>query len=158
MAFQIILNILIAIMWMFLAEEYTFSKFVVGYIFGVFILILLDRFIPDRLYLHRVKAIIKLLFLFIKELILANVDVIKRVYSPSLNIEPGIFQYPTQLKSNWEITLLANLITLTPGTLTVAISNDNQSLYIHSIDVSNVEESIYQIKNTFEKAIMEVTR
>lgn len=158
MAFQIILNILIAIMWMFLAEEYTFSKFVVGYIFGVFILILLDRFIPDRLYLHRVKAIMNLLFLFIKELILANVDVIKRVYSPSLNIEPGIFQYPTQLKSNWEITLLANLITLTPGTLTVAIGNDNQSLYIHSIDVSNVEESIHQIQNTFEKAIMEVTR
>ncbi|HSH51803.1 MAG TPA: Na+/H+ antiporter subunit E [Bacteroidales bacterium] len=158
MAFQIILNILIAIMWMFLAEEYTFSKFVVGYIFGIFILILLNRLIPDRFYLHRVKAIVYLIFLFIKELLLANIDVIKRVYSPSLNIEPGIFRYPTELKTNWEITLLANLITLTPGTLTVAVSSDNQFLYIHAIDVSNVEESIEHIKTTFEKAIMEVTR
>jgi multicomponent Na+:H+ antiporter subunit E len=158
MAFQILINLVIAIIWMFLNESYHLVDFLIGFILGVWLLFLLRRFIPGDFYWKRVYAILYLVFLFIKELILANIEVLKLVYKPKLTLEPGIFALPTELKSNWEITLLANLITLTPGTLSVALSNDNKLIYIHAVDIADVEDTITQIKESFEKAIMEVTR
>ncbi|WLR49921.1 Na+/H+ antiporter subunit E [Bacillus tianshenii] len=159
MTFQIVLNILVAFIWMFLNESYDFSTFVIGYIIGIFLLFIMRRFIPDFFYMEKVLAILKLMLLFIKELILANLSVLKFVYKPNLKeAQPGIFALPTELSTNWEITLLANLITLTPGTLSVAVSHDQTTIYIHAMDIPDVEESINGIKDTFEKAIMEVTR
>ncbi|MFD2046140.1 Na+/H+ antiporter subunit E [Ornithinibacillus salinisoli] len=158
MAFQIVINLVIAFMWMFLSESYSAPSFIAGYLWGILLLLLLNRFIPGTFYLRRVGKIIRLILLFIKELILSNFDIIKIVYQPKPDIEPGIFALPTELKGNWEITLLANLISLTPGTLSVAISEDNSHIFIHSIHIDDVEESIHAIKSTFERAIMEVTR
>lgn len=158
MTFQIVINLIIAVMWMFLQEAYTLASFIGGYILGILLLLLLNRFIPDSFYLRRFFKTIQLILLFIKELISANWDIVRLVYKPKPEIEPGIFALPTELKSNWEITLLANLISLTPGTLTIAVSHDNTHLYIHAMDIDDIDESIAEIKNTFEKAIMEVTR
>ncbi|TLS39324.1 Na+/H+ antiporter subunit E [Pseudalkalibacillus caeni] len=158
MALQIIINLTIAVLWMFLFEAYNFSTFFIGYLFGIFLLLILERFIPDRFYLFRVWAIIKLIGLFLKELILANIDVVKWAYKPKLDMKPGIIAIPIDLKTNWEITILANLITLTPGTLSVSVSLDYNFIYIHAMDVPDIDETVTQIKDSFEKAIMEVTR
>lgn len=158
MAFQIVINLIIAVMWMFLSETYTLTSFISGYILGIVLLLLLNRYIPGRFYLDRLLKVIQLILLFIKELIKSNIDIVKLVYTPKPEIEPGIFAYQTELETDWELTLLANLITLTPGTLSVAISNDNSTIYIHAMDIDDIDESIQSIKMTFEKAIMEVTR
>ena len=73
-------------------------------------------------------------------------------------MQPMFFAMPTELEKDWEITLLSSLITLTPGTVVVHVSDDQRTLYIHAIDVDDVDEAIDSIKNTFEKAIMEVSR
>ena len=73
-------------------------------------------------------------------------------------MQPMIFAMPTEFEKDWEITLLSSLITLTPGTVVVHVSDDQRTLYIHAIDVDDVDEAIDSIKNTFEKAIMEVSR
>ncbi|UOQ93812.1 Na+/H+ antiporter subunit E [Halobacillus shinanisalinarum] len=158
MPFQIVINIILAAMWMFLSETYNFKTFFVGYLLGIGLLFLLQRFIPDTFYMKRVVKFVKLILLFIRELGLSNIDIVKHVYRPKLNVSPGIFALPTELKSNWEITLLANLISLTPGTLSLVISEDYSVIYVHAMDIGDVEESITEIKETFEKAIMEVTR
>lgn len=113
MPFQIILNIIIAVMWMFLSEAYSFPAFFSGYLIGILLLLVLQRFIPDTFYMKRVVKIISLVFLFIRELVLSNIEIVKLVYARKPDIEPAIFAFPIELKSNWEITLLANLITLT---------------------------------------------
>ncbi|KHE71780.1 Na+/H+ antiporter subunit E [Halobacillus sp. BBL2006] len=158
MPLQIVINIIIAVMWMFLSESYAFSTFFIGYLLGIGLLFILQRFIPDSFYMKRVWKFIKLILLFIRELVLSNIDIVKLVYKPKLDIQPGIFALPIELKSNFEITLLANLITLTPGTLSIAVSEDHSKIYIHAMDIPDVEQSINDIKETFEKAIMEVTR
>lgn len=158
MPFQILINLLIAIMWMFLTSVWDVVAFTKGYILGLVILFILRRFLPTRFYLSNVFAIVRLFFLFIKELLLANVAVIKSVLSPKLTMKPGIFALPTELKSDWEITLLSCLITLTPGTLVIDVSDDKKLLYIHAMDIPDTDEVIKQIKDSFEKAIMEVTR
>ncbi|OLO38842.1 Na+/H+ antiporter subunit E [Alkalihalophilus pseudofirmus] len=157
MAFQILLNVVLAFIWAFLQNSYTFVDFFIGYLVGLLILFVLRRFLKFDFYFRRVVAVIKLILLFSKELILANWDVIKIVLSPNMDIQPGIIAVPTKLKTEWELTLLASLISLTPGTLSMDFSDDNKILYIHSIHVPDKDEMIKQIHNTFEKAIMEVT-
>ena len=98
----------------------------------------------------------KLTLIFFRELTLSNIAVLRVVLRPKMDIAPSIFAYPTDLRDDWEITLLSNLITLTPGTLVVHVSDDQRTLYIHAIDVDNIDDEIDSIKQTFEKAIKEV--
>jgi len=158
MAFQILLNFILAFVWMFLKTSYSPASFFVGYFFGLLIIYIFRRFFTSRFYLLRVVAVLNLIYIFTLELILSNISVLKEVLRPKLNIKPGIFAFPTELKEDWEITMLANLITLTPGTLVVDVSPDNRILYVHAMDISDADEAIQSIKNTFEKAIMEVSR
>jgi len=108
--------------------------------------------------LRKLWAIVKLLALFVKELFVSSFTVIRLIVRPGLDLKPGIFAYRTELKSDWEITLLSCLICLTPGTLTLEVSESGQILYIHAMDAGDKESAIEQIRGTFEKAIMEVTR
>lgn len=158
MAFQILINMIVAGTWMFLKNDWSFPSFFVGFFWGLVLLYLMRRIIPGRFYFSRVLAACTLFFLFLKELLMANISVIRDITRPKLDIQPGIFALPTELKSDWEITLLSILITLTPGTIVMDISDDNKILYIHAINMADADEAIAAIKNSFEKAIMEVTR
>ena len=158
MAFQVMLNFLLAFIWMFLSSNYTATGFTVGYLLGIIVIVIMRRFFKTRLYLSRVWAIVKLIVLFMKELILANVQVLQLVLSPKLNVKPAFFAMETKLTEDWEIVLLSSLITLTPGTVVVHVSDDSKTLYIHAIDMDDVDEARDAIRNSFEKAILEVSR
>lgn len=158
MAFQILLNFFIAFVWMFMSSSFTATTFIAGYLIGLLLIIMMRRFFKTRLYLWRLWATIKLTLIFFRELILSNISVLKLVLRPKLDIQPMIFALPTDLKHDWEITLLSSLITLTPGTIVLHVSDDQRTLYIHAIDVSDVDEAIDSIKNSFESAIKEVSR
>ncbi|MBN2658031.1 MAG: Na+/H+ antiporter subunit E [Spirochaetales bacterium] len=99
------------------------------------------------------KIIYALIFLlvFVKAVILSNLDVAFRVLKPSLPINPGIVRVKTKLKSRLGRLFLANAITLTPGTITVEA--EGEDFYIHWIDVAShdVDESTSKIVSGFEK-------
>lgn len=158
MPFQILLNLLIAFVWMFLNNSWAANTFIAGYLIGLGLIFLLRRFIPTPFYLKKLWAILALILLFLKELILSNFAVMKLILQPKLKMKPGIIALPTELTRDWEISTLACLITLTPGTVTVDLSLEGDILYIHAMDIQDAEEVIAQIKNTFEKAILEVSR
>ncbi|MFC4597214.1 Na+/H+ antiporter subunit E [Cohnella hongkongensis] len=156
MAFQLLLNALLSITWMFLNNDWTAAGFIVGYAMGLLILIAFRRFFHQPLYVKKLWAIAKLLLLFMKELFVSGYAVAKHVVSPRLNMRPGIFTFRTELQSDWEVTILACLICLTPGTLTLEVSRDSRTLFIHAMDIEDAEELAEQIKHSFERAILEV--
>ncbi|MFB5762480.1 Na+/H+ antiporter subunit E [Paenibacillus medicaginis] len=158
MAYQIGLNIAIALVWTFLHDEWSASQLVVGYLIGMVLIWAIYRVRPDRFYMQKVLAIIYLLLLFLKELWVSSLAVVRQILRPKLNIRPGIFAMTTELETDFEITLLSCLICLTPGTLTLEVGHDGRTLYIHAMDIEDADELSRQIKSTFEKAIMEVTR
>ncbi|MEK4064224.1 MULTISPECIES: Na+/H+ antiporter subunit E [Paenibacillus] len=158
MALQILFNLMIAFMWMLLNNNSSGSSFIVGYVLGVFILLILRKSWTQPFYLKRVWAMLKLLLIFIRELLVSSFVVIGHIVRPRLAIRPGIFAYETALTSAWEVTLLSCLICLTPGTLTLDVSGDGKILYIHAIDIEDAQLLTEQIRGTFEQAIMEVTR
>ena len=92
--------------------------------------------------------------MFFWYVVLANLDVVYRVIHPEMPIHPGIVKIKTNLKSAAGRTMLANSITLTPGTLTVDITDDGY-LYIHWINVKtdDVEEASKRIAGRFEKVL-----
>lgn len=93
---------------------------------------------------------------FLWEMIKSNIDVARRVLTPSLPINPGIVQVKTKLETPLAKLVLANSITLTPGTLTMDVKDG--SLFIHWIDVKaeNIQEATEKVSWKFEKILKEI--
>ncbi len=160
MAMQFILNLFIAALWLLLQDEVTpqFSTFLMGFFVGMGILYAMHRFYGTQFYLRRVFSIIKLLWLFNWELFLSSYSVLRQITTPKLNITPGIFTYKTVLKGDWEITALALLLTLTPGSVVIEVSEEGDVFYIHAMDIEQSKDAVIRSIGKFEQAIMEVTR
>ena len=95
---------------------------------------------------------------FAYELVLSNLDVARTVLRPALRIEPGIIEYHTDLSTGLAITWLANLITLTPGTLTLYLSEDHRTLYIHTLNVGDPSSVVDRIRTRFERYLLELEK
>ena len=158
MAIQLLINIFIAFLWMFLQDSFAFLTFIIGFFVGMFIIFSMRRFFPGKFYLRKVGAVFVLILLFISESIMSTVDVIKQVIKPKIDITPGIFKMETDLRGDLEITLLAILITLTPGSVVMEVSPDHKTFYIHGLSLPESIDSVEKSKLRFERAIKEVTR
>ena len=160
MAGQFLLNLFITLLWVLLKDESELylQTIVSGFIVGAFITLTMRRFFGGQFYLIRVYAILKLIAIFISETLQSSIVVIKHILSPKINIEPGIFTYETTLRSEWEVTALAMLLTITPGSVVMEINETGNVLYIHAMDINRYKGDLEKSLGTFEKAIMEVTR
>ena len=80
------------------------------------------------------------------------------VVTPTFYMTPGIVSVPLDVTTDLEITILANVISLTPGTLSLDVSDDRKVLYVHSMYIKDREDFIKSIKNGFEKKLLNITR
>jgi multicomponent Na+:H+ antiporter subunit E len=101
---------------------------------------------------------LSLIVLFTRELIVSVIKVAWLAVQPKINIRPAIIAYPLTVTTDAQITLLANMITLTPGTLSVDVSEDRKTLYIHAIDMASREALIGDIAAGFETKVLQVLR
>jgi len=97
---------------------------------------------------------LRLIALFVRELIRSALRVSWLVLQPRPLLRPGIIAYPLSVTSDRQIVLLANMITLTPGTLSIDVSDDRRTLFIHVLDVVDREALIGQIAAGFETQIL----
>jgi len=106
----------------------------------------------------RVPAILALIWLFARELVLSAIRVGVLVLQPDLKarLRPAMLAFPLTVKSDLAITLLANLITLTPGTLSVDVSADKAVLFIHVIDLADQHALTAEIAGGFERRVAAV--
>ena len=156
MAVQIVINLILAIFWLFLSDSYTMNSFVLGYLFALLLVYLMRKILPGRFYIITLYKIIKLIFVFLIELIKANIDVLRIILRPRIKNESAFFVYETDLQHKWQVALLSNLITLTPGTVVIGVNDDMKRLYIHCLNFSTKEEEVASIKGSLEKAVREV--
>lgn len=160
MALQFLLNVLIAILWMLFMDEdeLLFSTFFGGFLVGIVIVFLMRRFFGKRFYLHKLYCGFKLVLIFIWELLKSSVVVMKHILSPKLDLHPGIFKYKTELKKDWEVTTLALLLTLTPGSVVMEVTPKGDEFYVHAMDIERYKGDLIASLKKFEKAIKEVSR
>jgi multicomponent Na+:H+ antiporter subunit E len=102
------------------------------------------------IFAHKALALLRLTLSFCVELVKSNIAVVRIVMHPRLPIRPGIIAYRSTLRSDAGLTALANLITLTPGTLTVHVERDKGVLFIHTIAIDDPESVAASIRSAFE--------
>lgn len=151
-------NILLALVWILVSGSFTVPNFLLGLVLAMAVLQLIRWHGSGPGHFARSLGILSLALLFLKELALSAWRVAVLVLSPSMDLKPGIFAYPLTVDRDFEIVLLANLVTLTPGTLSVEVSADRRTLYVHAIDCRDVDAAIADIRNGFERKIMEAFR
>lgn len=152
------LNLLLAVLWVAVSGSATFVNFLFGFIVSAFAIGLIREQAQGVSYLRRVRLILSLTVLFFKELALSAWKVAILVLRRDMDLKPGIFAFPLTVDRDFEITLLANLITLTPGTLSVDVSQDRRVLYVHALDCSDPQGAKRDIAEGFERKIMEAFR
>ena len=151
-------NLLLAIAWVAVTGSASLHNLVFGFLLGALALVIIRDPFGGKGYLRRARLMFSLAALFLRELSLSAWKVTLTVLSPDMKLKPGIFAFPLTVTSDFEITLLANLITLTPGTLSVDVSPDRRTLYVHALNCSDPETTKRHIANGFERKIMEAFR
>ncbi|GGE18262.1 Na+/H+ antiporter subunit E [Psychroflexus salis] len=151
-------NILLTIIWVFLTGSFAVVNFIFGFVISFLILWIISARDHENKYVQLIPKLISFFLFFLWEVIKANLQVAYEVITPTNNMKPGIVKLPLDAKTNLEITLLANLITLTPGTLSLDVSEDKKVLYVHSMYVHNKQEFINDIKNGFERRLLAILR
>jgi multicomponent Na+:H+ antiporter subunit E len=151
-------NLLLSFIWLAVTGTFTFENFIFGFLLSFVLMWLITTNRREEKYFSRGPKLIGFVFFFLYELIKANLQVAYDVITPRYYMEPGIIKIPLTAKTNLEITLLANLITLTPGTLSLDVSDDRKVLYVHAMYVKDKEEFIASIKNGFERKLLEILR
>jgi multicomponent Na+:H+ antiporter subunit E len=152
--------ILSLIFWLLLTFRFTIPNLVVGSVASAICSAIFTRYYFNNVYKflqpRRYFWFLIYLFIFVWECIKANIDVAYRVLHPAMPIRPGIVKVKTTLKSDFAKTLLANSITMTPGTITVDIIGDD--MYIHWIYIRSEDPEVYTkiITGAFEKYIKRI--
>lgn len=149
-----VMNLLLAIVWMVVTGVFHLGNLIFGFLIGAGTLLLIRDEVGTGPYLRRGSRIISLAAFLIWDMLLSAWRVARTVLSPRLQIQPGVFTYRHSVETEMEIALLANLVSLTPGTLIFDISEDGKTLFVHGLDCSDPNAIRSQIRDGFERRII----
>lgn len=151
-------NILLALVWVFAFGDLTLANLAIGLALGYGVLWFSRNLLETQSYCARVPRFLDFTRFFLWELLLANLRVAYDVLTPTHYMRPGIIALPLDAETDMEITMLANLISLTPGTLSLDVSPDRKFLYIHAMYLVDVELEKQKLKQGFERRLLELLR
>jgi len=151
-------NVLLALTWAFAVGSPSAGNLLLGFVLGWVVLGLGREILGTGGYARRVVKIADLAIFFAWELLLANIRVAWDVLTAKHYMKPAILAVPLEARSDAEIVLLANMISLTPGTLSLDISPDRRVLYVHSMYAGDPDRVKRQLKRGFERRVLEVLR
>ncbi len=155
-----LMNLLLSFIWVALTGSLSYSGFVFGFILGFFVLWIMNRTSEseDRRYFYRLPKTFGFVFYFLYQIIKANLQVAYDVITPKYFFRPGVVRYPMNAKSDFEINVLSTLISLTPGTLILDVSEDKKALYIHVMYLTDPETFVKELKSGLERRLLEIIR
>jgi multicomponent Na+:H+ antiporter subunit E len=153
------LNIALAVAWAALTGNITLGGLAVGFVLGSGCLYLTKSLFPaSQSYFRRAGKWAKLLILFLYELVVSSLQVVWDVLTPQHKARPGIISVPLDAEGEMEILLVTNLISLTPGTLSLDVTEDCKTLYIHAMFADDPDAIRQQIKDGMERWVIEAMR
>lgn len=153
-----LLNIFLALGFSAVLGRISLSGFIAGFAVGYCALWLSKPLYGETRYFERLPRVLKLITFFGKELLISNLRVLWDVITPQHISRPGIIAIPLDAQTDLEIMLVANLISLTPGTLSLDVSDDRRLLYVHVMFLDDLDQTRRQIKEGLERRVLEVMR
>lgn len=153
-----LINLVLALMWAAMTARFTPGNVILGFLLGYGIL-WFARSVPGTArYIRKVPKSVSFALFFVWKLFLANLRVAHDIITPTYYMRPGVLAIPLEARSDIEITALANLITLTPGTLSLDVSGDRRVLYLHAMFLDDPDALRREIKEGFERRLLEILR
>jgi multicomponent Na+:H+ antiporter subunit E len=151
-------NIFLALAWVALTEQLSLASLVVGFGIGYAILWFAQRLLGPSRYFSKAPLAIALAAFFVWQLVLASLRVVHDVVTPTHYARPGVVAVPLDAETDVEITLLANLVSLTPGTVSLDVSEDRRTLYIHAMFIDDPDAVRRGVKQGFERRVLALLR
>lgn len=152
-----LLTLLLALGWTAATGSLSLPNLLLGAVIGAAGLFLVRDRVGYPKFWSQLWRILALAWLFLKELVLSAVRVAVLVLRPDMDrhLNPAFLAFPLSITSPAQITLLANLVTLTPGTLSADVSEDGRFLHIHALDLTDREAFIRELREGFETKVRE---
>lgn len=153
-----LLNIFLALVWTFLQGELQGSNFAVGMVLGYLVIALSQQIMGTSAYVQKVVQVVRFVTISLWEIFTASLALAWLIVQPKLQVRPAIVAVPLDAKTDVEIATMSSLLTLSPGTMTLDVSTDRETLYVHTIDLDDVDEFRREIKSGLERRVLEVMR
>ncbi len=154
-----LLNLLLAVMWLLLSEQPRLGTFCAGFALGMGLIALFQPVLPRERYAGRVLGVARFALVFLREFIIANVDLLRTVLlQPREQLTPGLITVDVRGLTRPEILLLTHCISLTPGSVTVEVEENFETIIVHALNGRDPEQVRRHINNTFRRAILGFSR
>jgi multicomponent Na+:H+ antiporter subunit E len=150
-------NLLLAALWAAVSGDATLMGLATGFAAGFAALWLFRPLFGDEApaYLLRVPRLIRLALIFLRELVKSSLRVAQDVLSPRPRHKPAVIAVPLRARTDMEILLVSSLVTLTPGTLSLDLSPDGRTLFVHAMFADDPDALRAEIRDTLETPVLE---
>ncbi|HEU0199710.1 MAG TPA: Na+/H+ antiporter subunit E [Burkholderiaceae bacterium] len=151
-----LLSLVLLIVWLLLNNTIHPAHLVLGALLAVVVPWFTERLRPERPRLKRPGTALRFALLVLWDIIVANIEVARRILGPESAIRPRFVWVPLSVRDPHGIIVLAGVITLTPGTLSAEVAEDRRHLLVHAFNVGDEAALIASIKTRYEAPLKEI--
>jgi multicomponent K+:H+ antiporter subunit E len=146
----------LTIIWLLLANSVSPGQLLLGLLIGLVIPLFTLSFWPERVQVRRPLTLLRFIAVVLYDIVTANLTVAWLILRGPQRLRPGFVELPLDLTSSLAISLLANTVSLTPGTVSAKLSADHHRLLIHCLDLADPADLIATIKDRYEAPLRQV--
>lgn len=151
-----VLSLLLVLVWLLLVAEISLAHILLALFLAWSIPMLCRPFLKGLPSVRNAFAALKLVAVVTYDIVVANITVARLVLGPTARLKPAFVQVPLTLTQPMSISLLASIITMTPGTVSSDLSKDNKLLLVHALDCSDPQALVADIQQRYEKPLLEI--
>ena len=151
-----LMALVLTLMWLLLVNTLSVAHVLLGAFLGWGISLLCRDFLTDLPPLRRPFLLCRYLMMVLWDIVLANLSVARLVLGPQRRIQPSFVEVPMSIENEYVLSILACVISLTPGTVSAGLSADHKTLLLHGLDVDDRDALIAQVKSRYEAPLMEI--
>ncbi|MCS6785735.1 MAG: Na+/H+ antiporter subunit E [Thiobacillaceae bacterium] len=151
-----LLTPILAAVWLLLNNSFSLGHILLGLLLGWFIPWFTLRFWPQRVCIRRPLILLRFIVVLLSDIVLANLAVARRILGRPAQLRPAFVIVPLSLETDLAISLLANTICLTPGTVSACLSPDRRTLLVHALHAPDTDTLVATIKARYEAPLKEV--
>lgn len=148
-------SLLLALVWVLLTGSYDIGGVVVGLVVGYLLPMMLWRLWPKGAPIRKPHRLAMFILVVLYDVVVANISVARRVLGRNASLRPGTLRLHSRLEDPLAITILANSISLTPGTVSVEVESDGRTLVIHGLDIDDPNQVLEEIRHRYERPLLE---
>ncbi len=151
-----LLSVSLVIIWLLLVNQLSFGHLFLGIFLGLAVPLYTSRFWPDQVHVRNPMVLLRFIAVVLYDILVANIAVARLIMGRQERLEPAFLELPLRLETDVAISVLANTISLTPGTVSTFLSADRRCLIIHSLHTTDPEEMLETIRQRYEAPLKEI--